>query len=666
MSFQKIKLIGGDYIYKTPDVPKDEKDILFYDKKKKEQFWNIPTDINRFREMSMSEKKEFVERERNRWINGVWFFNNGEPTYITGMHYDHLVYQTFEFGKARYLDSQRHDFYFRDYCNEDQECYGMLWLKPRRYGMTAEEITNCQYVAMGGYGKQVGIVSNENRKTIDSIFRPIVDSFIKRPRYTRPKIYMPSGRKPRKEILFQSSQVKDGAEDDLFMNNMGDLNGWIIPKPTTVTAYDGLKLHYIPADEVWKWIICNPEEFWGVHKKCLEDGGIIIGKASFLSTMGDSDDYKEAIKCGVNMWHGSDPSVRDDNGRTKTGLYRYFIDAIYSMRRYADEYGFIDKEKAEEQLANDLAKIPVTSKEYIFEKRRMPRTPEDALSSADLSTVFDNKRFSKRIEVIKKMPEYDKPYVIGNLNELPDGRIEFEPDKYGVWKFTNFPRTDALNKLDYTNRYRKVGEKYFRPNNPEWGGGYDPVNFADVDTTSNNKSRAAGIFRQKFDYYKNGGQNRYSALMVYRPEEPDHAHYEIIKCCRFLAAPVMIDRSGLTGIKKKFAEHGMTDFLLKNPKDGVIGMWADNQKRLVKDGVNKMVSYFKKPDSEIDFDYVDEHPFEDLFEDMLPFDPNKTTKSDLVMANILMENGLEQIKETNLRDSNNASVYSNPLFGKRN
>jgi hypothetical protein len=664
MASQKIKLLGGDYIYNTPEIPKDEKEILFYDKKKKDQFWSIPNDIVRFKNMTMSEKKQFVEIERNRWLNGLWFFNNGEPTYITGMHYDHLVYQTFEFGKARYLESQRHDFYFRDYCMKDKDCYGMLWLKPRRYGMTTEEITHSQYIATSNYGRQVGAVSNENKKTIDTIFRPIVDSYIKRPKYLRPTIYMPNGRKPKKEILFQSATVKELGGDDLFMDNRGDLNGWIIPKPTTVTAYDGTKLHYLIVDEIWKWIICNPQEFWGSHKKCFEDGGDIIGKASLLSTMGDSDDYKMAVKCGVDMWHESDPSNRPANNRTKTGLYRYFIDAIYSVRKFADVYGFIDVEKAEEYLDEELSKIDPSSSEYIFEKRRMPRCPEDALAGADTAAIFTNKRLSSRVESIKRSPKGDKPYVRGNFIELNDGKVEFEPDNDGIWKITNLPKTDILNKLDYTNRYKKVGEKYFKPINPEWCGGYDPVNFADVDTTSGNKSRASIIFRQKFDYYGNGGQNRYSAILVYRPEEPDEAHYEAIKACRFFAAPLMIDRSGLTGIKKKFTEHGMVDFLLKNPKDGVIGMWADNQKRFVKEGVNKMVGYFKLPTNENELDYINEHPFEELLEDMIPFDPNKTTKSDVVMSNILLEYGAEQIKETNLTDSS-GTKFNNPLFAKR-
>lgn len=665
MASRKVRLLGGNYDYQLPPEPSNEKDILFIDKKKKDQKWEIPDDIKRFREMSVSEKKQFVERERDRWENGVHFMNNGELTYITGMHYDHLVYQTFEFGKPKYLDSQRHDFYFRDYVRKDDRSFGMLWLKPRRYGMTAEEITNQQYVAMSDYGQQCGLVSNENKKTIDSIFRPIVDSYIKRPKFLRPKIYMPNGKKPKKEMLFQSAVVKD-SDDELFFDTNGELNGWIIPKPTTVTAYDALKLHYLTADEVWKWIICNPSEFWGSHKKCLEDGGDIVGKASLLSTMGDSDDYKEAILCGVNMWHSSDPDVKDENGRTVSGLYRYFIDAIYAMRKYADEWGFINKDQAEAHLSNDLALHPVGSKEYIYEKRRMPRTPEDALLSADGSTVFDNIRLGKRLQIINKTPDKEKPYVRGVFNDLPDGSVEFEPDRYGIWKMAQLPFRDAIAGINNANRFKKVNGKYYKPFNPEYGAGYDGVNFADVDTVSGNKSRAACIIKQKFDYYGNGGQNRYAALCVYRPEDPEDADLEMIKGCKFFAAPFMIDRSSLTRIKKVVEEQGMLDFMLRNPKDKIYGIWSDNQRRFTKDGINLIQAYNRKPENEEDTDWVNEYPFEEQIEDQMLCNPLKMTKSDVLIASMLAENALMQIKETSLVDMGSSGlIKNNPLWPTR-
>lgn len=670
-SGEKIKLMGGNYIYQLPSIPNDEREIIGYNLPKKEQFWRLPTDINKFRAMSVGQRKEFVEKERDRWDNGVWFMNNGEPTYLTGMNYDHLVNQTFDFGKAKYYECQRHDFYFRDLCRKDPLCYGGLFLKPRRYGMTTEEITNQQYVAMKGMDMHCGMVSADNKKTISTIFRPTVDSFIRRPRYTRPTIYMPNNKKPKTEMLFQSAEVKDGDSDDLFFNSNGDLNSWIKHGACVVNIFDGYKIHYLTGDEVWKWVSANPKEFWEIHKKCLEDGGIIIGKASMLSTMGDSDDQKEAIAAGVDMWYGSDPDKRNANGQTDTGLYRWFIDAIYTQRAFCDVYGRVDVERAAEKLANDLANIPVGSKEYVFEKRRMPRCVEDALLSADTSTTFDNKRIMHRLEIIKKMDP--KPYVIGNTHEHPHtGRIEFQPDPYGNIKLFQAPYTDIRRQIDASNRFRKVNGIYIPPVNQEGAAGYDPVNFADSDTKSNSISRAAYIARQKFDYFGHGDRaNRFWAQFVYRPDDPSDADYEAIKLCRMLGIRVMIDRSGLTRIKMNFKKHGMMKYLMRNPKDEIYGMLADNQRAFVKEGVNKVGAYWKMPrlqklpDEIQETDWLLETPSEEVLEDAKVFNPMKTTKTDAMSGMILCEFGLDQVKETSERDMASSGINNNPFFAKR-
>ena len=82
--------------------------------KKEEQFWeaseypkalkSIPT-IFSWNEMS-SEFKErwipFIEDEFNRREFGFWFYNNGNPAYITGSHYMYLQWTKIDVGKPDY------------------------------------------------------------------------------------------------------------------------------------------------------------------------------------------------------------------------------------------------------------------------------------------------------------------------------------------------------------------------------------------------------------------------------------------------------------------------------------------------------------------------------------------------------------------------------------
>ena len=82
-----------------PKQPND-KDILYHNLPKEEQRWvrkEMPPELLRIRDMDewRSMSKEFkakyspyIEEEFRRRAEGLWFFNNGEPTYIVGSHYN--------------------------------------------------------------------------------------------------------------------------------------------------------------------------------------------------------------------------------------------------------------------------------------------------------------------------------------------------------------------------------------------------------------------------------------------------------------------------------------------------------------------------------------------------------------------------------------------------
>lgn len=661
-----IKLIGGDYHYQPPPIPRDEKEIIGHQLKKKDQKWHIPREVLQFRDLSYSQKKIVVEKERERWENGVYFMNNGVPTYLNGPHYDYLAYGYFDFGRPAFWESQRHDFFFDELCKKDKKSYGGDIIKPRRYGLTSIEISLDIYEGISGYDRHVGLISNENRKTIRSLFSPLVEAFIRRPKYLRPNFYAPSGKKPRKELLFQSSRIADFNADDFGLIASEYLGGWIIPGTTTVIAFDGLKIHKLTADEIWKWKQVSPLEFWGIHKKCLEDGGEIIGKAKLLSTMGDSDDYIQAIKDGVTLWRQSDPNVRDLNGYTLSGLYAYFIPAMYALRAFTYGYGDINLDQAETYIRNSWANLAEGTKEYVFERRRMPITIEDALLGADFMALFDNVRLGRRRDEIVAAPIHEKPYVRGVLDMAPKSKIvRFEPDASGIWEVSHLPFTNQAKNIDLANRFIKRMKKVFPPVNPEGAIGYDPVMFADVDTSSGKKSEAAIIVRQKFDYFGSGWANLYNAMALWRPEDPDDAHFELLKACLFWAYPAMIERNCMGNCKKEFIKHGADSFLLKSKKDNIVGMYMDNTVRNVKEGINKFVAYTKKPRHEEETDYVELIPFERLINQAMPFQVTKTKTSDAFMANILCDFGLDQILETNVSDRRTSGLKNMAPWAKR-
>ena len=88
-------------------IPKKptRKNILYFNKKKAEQRWireSAPKGLNR---ENASDYYEYIEEEFRRRIEGVWFMNNGEPTYITGSHYMFIQWSNIDVGYPDYRDA---------------------------------------------------------------------------------------------------------------------------------------------------------------------------------------------------------------------------------------------------------------------------------------------------------------------------------------------------------------------------------------------------------------------------------------------------------------------------------------------------------------------------------------------------------------------------------
>ena len=97
----------GDLSIQLPKSPA-KKQILFYNLKKEEQYWRrqeLPSDlaiISSMDEWSQTpdefrkKYQSYIKTEYERRKNGVWFYNNGEPTYITGHHYFFLQWSNID------------------------------------------------------------------------------------------------------------------------------------------------------------------------------------------------------------------------------------------------------------------------------------------------------------------------------------------------------------------------------------------------------------------------------------------------------------------------------------------------------------------------------------------------------------------------------------------
>ena len=105
-------------------LPEKPKKVYRRSRVKKEQYWeakeypkalkSIPT-IFAWNETGKEFQEKwipYIETEFERREDGFWFYNNGEPTYITGSHYMYLQWTKIDVGVPDYRESNRIFFIF--------------------------------------------------------------------------------------------------------------------------------------------------------------------------------------------------------------------------------------------------------------------------------------------------------------------------------------------------------------------------------------------------------------------------------------------------------------------------------------------------------------------------------------------------------------------------
>jgi hypothetical protein len=644
-----ISLMDGLYSYELPPEPADEKQIMNYDLKKADQVWRRP-EIRDVKRMTVRERGEYIEKMDDYFYNGMWMFIDGELIWISGMHWDFLQMSKWEFGYAQYLEQQRFDFYFRDLVRKDPYCYGKAILKCRRCGITTEELEEAIYTLIEDEGHKIALQSTDHPKCIQSLLRPIIDSYMERPHWMRGRFYAPNGKKPRNALELVNNKVD-------VLNDVPDsyLKGTIMAYPTVAHAVDTYKKKLIIMDEAFKWTEASIEETLGVNKKCVVEYGI-KGKVDVLSTMGDSDDVAQSVKEGCKIVYDSNPKIRDSNGRTTSGLYEWFISAIHSAdipEEHRDpaytKFGKINKDSAEAYVKGEVNKHPANSKQRIFEMRRLPLIRKHGLLAATSKDYLPALRMQDRLDALNLLPRDQKPYVRGNFS-MPDmkGRISFEPDESGIWLISVHPYFSAEKNIDTRNRWRSsVNGQYLKAANPEFVIGYDPIKFKKKNTTSKNLSLACLVVWKKFDYFGSGVSNEYCALMLHRPDDPKDAHFEAVKACRYYGAPIKVERN-VGDTDDVFVENGMEDFLLTD-KHGIFGMHTTD--KTTENGVQRLATKFAAPKTEEDKDQVDCYPFEDGLLDFINFDISNSQNSHVTMATVMCEYGADQLVFTNTTDN---------------
>ena len=249
----------------------------------------------------------------------------------------YLQWTKIDVGHPEFREANRLFFIYWEACKADYRCFGMIYLKIRRSGFSFMSSSECVNTATLAKDSRVGILSktgSDAKKMFTDKVVPISSNY---PFFFKP--IQDGMDKPKTELAYRVPKCLRLQKNmyDLDQDSMTGLDTTIDWKNTDDNSYDGEKLLLLVHDESGKWI--RPNNIlnnWRVTKTCLRLGSRIIGKCLMGSTSNALDKGGDNFK---SLYYDSNPSNRNANGQTKSGLYNLFIPMEWNMEGFIDRYG---------------------------------------------------------------------------------------------------------------------------------------------------------------------------------------------------------------------------------------------------------------------------------------------------------------------------------------
>jgi hypothetical protein len=564
-----IELSG--LLVQLPAAP--EKDILYASLPKKDQRWRrleLPEELRKVASMedwaSMPEEfrkkyTSYISGEYKRRRNGVWFYNNGVPTYITGNHYFFLQWSKIDIGYPDYLDFQRRLFLHLEACTVDPRSLGQVYVKCRRSGYTNMSASVLVNEATQVKDKLLGIMSKTGSDAQENIFmKKVVPIYKSLPFFFKP--IQDGTTNPRMELAFREPSKRITKKNKTAQKGEA-LNTVINWKNTTNNAYDGEKLHILYLDEAGKWEKPSDiRESWRIHRTCLLVGRKIVGKAMVGSTVNPLDRGGRQYR---GLYDASNPLERNENGRTKSGLYSIFIPAYDALEGFFDAYGMpVVEDPEKEVLSIDGGTVSSGAKSFLKNERKalvddsyelnevirqFPFTTAEAFRDSSKASLFNVQKIYEQIQYNQDL--FPSPIVIGNFvwkDGVADTEVVFSPSTEGRWRIAWLPPAELRNKN--------------KPENSWLGcGGVDSY---DIDATVDGRgSKGACHMYNKFNMAH--PSNMFVAEYASRPPLAKIFYEDVLMAAKFYGYPLLIENNKY-GIARYFESRGYQDWLLDRPE----------------------------------------------------------------------------------------------------
>ena len=570
--------LGGLVIVLPAQPPK--KQIQGYKDPVHMQMWKrspMPEELSRIR--SMDEWSEmprefrqkfstYIEEEFRRRREGFWFFNYGVPTYITGRHYMMLQWTKLDVGYPNFLQFQKNIFVHLAACEADPRCIGQLYTKCRRSGYTNICSSVLLDEATQVKDKLLGIQSKTGKDAQENIFmKKVVQMFRHYPFFFKP--IQDGTTNPRMELAFREPSKRITKKNKTATKGEA-LNTVINWKNTTNNAYDGEKLHILYLDEAGKWEKpTDIRDAWRIQRTCLIVGRRIVGKALVGSTVNPMDKGGKQYKA---LWKDSDPSERNANGRTRTGLYRLFIPAYDSLEGFFDLYGNPVVENPDKVLDGlDGDSIFQGSKTFLKNEReslkddpselneiirQFPFTEDEAFRDSIEGSLFNIGKIYEQVQFNDEL--FPNPVVRGNFvwkDGVQDTEVIFKPDAQGRFHISWMPPKELQN-LKKFERNKRIA-----PNAELGVGGVDSY---DLDATVDGRG-SKGALHLYNKFHMEHPSNMFVLEYASRPPLAKIFYEDCLMAAVFYGYPLLIENNKY-GIARYFESRNYDGYLMDRPR----------------------------------------------------------------------------------------------------
>ena len=372
----------------------------------------------------------------------------------------------------------------------------------------------------------------------------------------------------------------------------------------------------------------------------LDDEGKIIGKALYSSTVEKLETERDGIQeAARKLWDDSDQNAKQPNGRTPSGLYRFFMSA--DRAKNFDLYGIPDVEKTIKEILADRESVKHNTRSLAKRIKKEARTIEEAFSNDADDCIFNVQNINAQIAYLRQYPVMRFRYL-NFYRDLDTQKVRWrdvDPTKTDLyWKVLVLPPNGQDNQYKMNANMRM----------PTRGN----IGVIGIDGYSNSQggkeygSKLSGWYFIKFDINDPENTGLFGGHIYGRPNEKEDMYNQILLCSEYMSFPTYFEfvsddyytyfkNRGRLGYLGRFPKNSIDPVKLKNDKVERHFGFPTTEFALTKQN-DAMITYIEH--------YCNKIYYEELLDDLLKFKPYKRTPSDRsVSAMITLVSSLEPI-----------------------